>query len=269
MRPRLFLHVVGLEARKRLSYRFDFWIQALVSFAAELGIAWFLWQAIFHESGKTVIGGRTLDDMVLYYVAVILVAKLARGNLFAVAVASEIYDGGLNRYLVYPVPYLGFKLAQSLGTLLPATIQLFAFGAIFPFLVKGSLAHPTAASVAMGLVSILVAHVLYFVMQVCLEGVAFWADNVWSLNVALRLVSGLLGGIMIPLAAFPDAWQPVLAALPFRHVFSDPVEALLGQRTFLAWAGDLGVALAWTAAFTLVARWVFRRGSYAYTGVGI
>jgi len=48
--PRLFLRVAATEARKRLAYRADFWLQAAAVFLVELGAAWFIWTAVFSEA---------------------------------------------------------------------------------------------------------------------------------------------------------------------------------------------------------------------------
>jgi ABC-2 type transport system permease protein len=266
----LFLRVLGVEARKRMAYRVDFWIQALLVFAAELGVVWFVWTAVFEASGKETVGGFTRDGAVLYYVAVILIGKLVRGNEFGDgAMSMDIYEGGLTRYLLYPAPYFGMKYAQNLGALVPVALQFLLFGAAFPFLLAGADGRPTVATVAMAIPSILAANLLYYLMAYPLQGVAFWADNVWSLAVAQRLVSNFLGGVLVPLTVFPVWSQPVLDALPFRHLFSEPVLVLIGRRDPTAWAGNLAIALAWCAGFALTGRLVFRRGSYRYTGVGI
>ena len=60
MTPRLFRHVLGIEAKSRLSYRAEFWLSALAGFAADFGVVWFLWVAVFETSGKEMIGGRKL-----------------------------------------------------------------------------------------------------------------------------------------------------------------------------------------------------------------
>jgi hypothetical protein len=39
--------MVGVEVRKRMSYRVDFWINSVVGFVAELGVAWFIVLAMF------------------------------------------------------------------------------------------------------------------------------------------------------------------------------------------------------------------------------
>ena len=259
-----------MEARRRLAYRADFWVNAFLGFAAELGIAWFTWQAIFRESGSEEIGGRNLDDTVLYYVVVLLVAKLVRSPFGGGGdVSEEIYSGALSRYLVYPLGYFPFKYAQFLGSLLPVVIQTVLFGAVFPFVLTRAHAQIGPLGLAMGLVSLLVANFLHYLMAYAIQALAFWADNVWNLIVGLRLVTGILGGAVLPLSVLPDGVRSALMATPFPYLFSEPVAVVLGERSPAAWAGSLAVALAWCGAFALVAAAVFRRGRLRYSGVGI
>ena len=126
----------------------------------------------------------------------------------------------------YPEGYLSLKYAQQTGGLLPAVVQFAVFGVAFPFLFAAADAHPTAGSLAMGLASLAVANVMYFLMASAVHCLSFWAENVWSLLVSLRFVSNLLGGFLVPLAAWPEAFHPVLHALPFRHLFSEPAETI-------------------------------------------
>lgn len=270
MRPSLFLRIVGVEARRRMAYRVDFWIQTFAAFGAELALAWFLWTALFAEAGGPPIPGWDLETTVLYYVGAILVAKLVRGiDLDTDSVSNDIYEGALNRYVLYPASYFGLKYAQKVGALWPALVQFLLFGSLAAAFLHGQGVVITPASVAMGLVSIAVGNLLYLLMTWPLHAVAFWADNVWSLLVALRFVSGILGGVMLPLAVFPDWAQPALHVLPFRLCFAAPIETLLGRVNPAAWATDLLAAAGWAAGFALLAWLVSSRGKYRYTGIGI
>lgn len=270
MRPGLFSHVVSLEARTRLSYRVDFWIHAVVAFVTELTLVWFLWSSIFRESGAERIGGYDLSGMMLYYTIVILFAKLVRGPEFQGNISQDIYEGGLNRYLVLPTSYFLFKYAQNVGALLPVVVQTLVFG-IAALLVLDATGAWSAGlpGVGMALVSVAVANLLYFAMSFPLQAVAFWADNVWSLMVALRFVTSLLGGAMVPLALFPSWSEPVLRVLPFRLLFDVPVRALTGELTPAEWLASLGLAAAWLVPLGIVCRLVWRRGDLQYSGVGI
>ena len=228
MSPRLFLRIASTQARLRMSYRADFWVQSVVVFAVEAGLVACLWSAVFGESQAATVGGYDRDGMILYSIAVILVSRLVRGNEFEGGLGQDVYDGGLTRYLLYPAPYLGFKYAQHVGSLVPLLGQCALFFAAFPLLGAGD-AHVTVASAAAALLALAVAHCLHFLMVWTVQGVAFWADNVWSLLVALRVATGLLGGAMLPLSAFPPGARAVLEWLPFRHLFATPVEECVNR----------------------------------------
>ncbi|MCA8920787.1 MAG: ABC-2 family transporter protein [Planctomycetes bacterium] len=270
MSPRLFLQVLSLEARNRLSYRAEFWLNALVGFGVEFAVVYFLWSSMFRESGKQEIGGFDLQGMVTYYLAVILLGKLVRTQRFEGGVSTDIYEGGLNRYLVFPAGYFPFKYAQHLGGLVPAVVQFLLFALVVAFFldVPPEL-RPSPTSALMALAAIAVANLLYYLLDYAIQLVAFWADNVWSLDVAKWFVASLLGGFMVPLSVFPAWLVPWLEALPFRFFFDFPARVLLGQIEPAEWARGLVVALAWCGVLALVGRGVWRRGVEQYAGVGI
>jgi ABC-2 type transport system permease protein len=266
---RLFLRVMATEAKKRLTYRVDFWLQAFVVFGVEALLAWAVWKAVFVESGSGRISGLDFPGAVLYQVTAILSMKVVRGSEFSDQVSDDIYTGGYSRYLLYPLPYFGFKYASQLGSQTPNALQLVVFGTLAPIVLTSAVIGVSPAGVVMAVPSLLVANLLYYVMSLALQGVAFWADNVWSLMVAQRLLSAVLGGALFPLAMLPEGARRVFDLLPFRHLYADPIETILGRRDVVAWATDLGVALAWCGVFALLGRLVFRRGRLSYSGVGI
>ena len=273
MSPRLFGHVFTIETRKLLSYRVDFWISALATFLVQLTIAYYLWLAVFSARGVEEIGGYSMQDMVVYYVLVALLGRLVRGEERAMGVSTDIYEGSLSRYLVYPSSYFGFKYAEHLGQLLPSILQLVIFGglawALMPPGTPAADGGAGAARIAMTVGAIAAANLLHFLISFPLQSVAFWADNVWSLSVMLRLTSGLLGGALIPLDLFPAGATRVLEWLPFASLFWLPVATLNGRIDAWQWLLSMGVTLAWCGVFALVSRAVWRRGLRTYTGVGM
>lgn len=270
MTLRLFLHIVSLEMRKQMSYRADFWIRALLGFLAELGVYVFLAHALFAGSGQATIRGYDQPHLLVYFVAVMLLGKLVRGSDFLDTAATDIYEGGLTRYLLFPRPYAPFKYAQALGTRAPMALQSLVFGlGVLLFLPAGGGFEPTLLTCLASMVSVLVASLLYFLMVLQLDMVAFWQDNVWSLRVMFTNVSRLLGGAMLPLAMFPEWGQDLLWFLPFRHFYAVPARVFLGEVGPGEWALDLGMALTWCALSLLVARAIWRRGCLEYSGVGI
>ncbi|MSO21325.1 MAG: hypothetical protein EXQ56_12885 [Acidobacteria bacterium] len=270
MRPTLLWHIFSVEARKRMSYRADFWINSLGGIAVSFSVFWAITHAMFSSSGKTEIAGYSVSGMLLYYVFASLTGRVAQSNEVELAASQDIYDGSLSRYLLYPVPYAAVKYAQQAGRLAPQILQMIFFGLAAPLLIGiPDEIHITSGTVAMYVLSLAVANLLHYLLLLPIQAVAFWADNVWSLVVASRFTASLLGGLLLPLDMFPPWSRPILDALPFAYLYSLPVRVLLGRASMSEWATGLAIAAGWCLLFAFVFRLIWRRGNLQYTGVGI
>lgn len=271
MNARLFWGLLSMEVRKVLSYRANFWTNSVLGFIVQLGAVYYLWRAMFLESGRNEIGGMTFPQMISYYLTVLLLGRIVRGIDFGAAgLSDEIYSGSLTRYLVYPTKTFLIKYAQLLGQVLPSVAQLVVFGGICFLLFPVRNHVPiTLSSLAMASVSVMLGNLLHFIFYWPVDCVAFWQDNVWSLNVMTRFILSVLGGAWLPLTVFPEAAQQVLHYLPFRFLYAFPAEVLMGRVGPLEWLVGTGVCIAWCAALSLVARVVWQKGVKQYSGVGI
>ncbi len=270
MRIRLFLHLISLEARKAMGYRAAWWFTTILQLVAALCVNYFTWIAVFSSQDKAEIGGFTLDEMIMYYVLMILSAKIVIGTEMGLGIANEIYDGSLTRYLIYPTHYLSYKYAQNLGALLPQGIQLVIFFTLFLTLSShGSALDLSMLSILQGLVALMLASFLYYCISIPVLAVAFWADNVWSLTVMLRFVGGFLGGMMVPLSLFPHWAQQSLEFTPFRYVFAFPVQCLLGRVSTQEWLSGISLMSVWILIMIPIVKLVWNRAQRSFTGVGI
>ncbi len=270
MTPRLFASVAAMEARRRMSYRADFWVYLGLNFVAAIAIPWCLWSAIYASTGNERIEGYSFHGMLAYYCLAVLLGRVVRGPEHLGDVAEDIYHGHLSRYLIYPSSYVGFKYAQHIGGLLPHVLQLVVFCPLLA-LVAGvpEDVRLSPFSVVATLVTLGIANWLYYLLAFPLQSVAFWADNVWSLSVLLRIGAALLGGAMVPISLFPEWGAAVARWLPFAALYDLPVNTLLGKFSAAEWGKGILVALGWCALAYWIGRRVFRRGERSYSGVGI
>ena len=269
-RLQLFVRIVSLESRKLMSYRADFWVNAFASFFTQLAVAYFVWLAVFAASGSERLGGFTFQGMVLYYVFAVLLGKIVRGQERDISMSQDIYEGSLTKYLLYPCTYFWFKYAEHLGSLAPALVQLVLLGGVSAFVLEpGGEFRITLASIVMTGIALAAANLMSFLIVYPAQGVAFWADNVWTLNVMVRFTGELLGGLMLPLSLFPAWAQQILAWTPFPYLFYFPVMTLVGRVGPLEWLQGVGVSLIWCVAIGALGRLVWKRGYLTYTGVGI
>ncbi len=261
--------VFSTEIRKLVTYRFDFWMQFTVAVFAHVSVAFFLWKAVFDYNNVTVMRGYTFHGLMLYYIMVPMVERMIFGAGLGM-VAREIYDGSLTKYLIYPVSFFRYKYAQHVANSLIFIAQLFAalliFRAIFGMPAESAM---NAGSIAMGIAAIFFSGLLCFFINSSIELIAFWADNVWTLLVMVRFCVSLLGGVMIPLAFFPEKWEAVLKYLPFSYLASFPIQCIMGRITLIEWAEGLIITGAWAGVFMIIMSFMWDRGRYRYTGVGI
>ena len=259
-----------MQARKIMSYRADFWISALFGFVIQMGVVYFLWDAMFRESGQERIGGYTFRPMLMYYVMVLLISKVVNVRMGDGMVAGDIYDGGLSRYIVYPTNYFLFKFAQRLGDLTPALIHITVFGTFCALLFRTPELEIDAAGMLMGAVSLFAGDDT----DVCLTSRSKQSRSgpttSWSLNVMLRFAVQLFGGMMDADDTVSRVGAHGIAlGSPFRYVFDVPVNVILGRTGVGEWLLGLVVCAAWLTIVSAITALLWRRGSRAYTGVGM
>lgn len=261
--------VFTAEIRKIFAYRMDFWMQYLFSIFAHIGVAYYLWKALFTAQDTTTMQGFTFSGIMFYYLLVPVVGRIIFGGEMG-TVSREIYEGSLTKYLIYPVSFFRYKMIQHLAYSCVYTLQMSV--AILLFIWLFGVPSDVALQlhyVPFVVISLFFGALLSFVIATTIELIAFWADNVWTLLVMVRFAVGLLGGGMIPRAFFPEAVARALEYSPFPYLTAYPVELIMGKVALDGWFMAMGIALFWIGFFSLTARIVWNRGKYAYTGVGI
>lgn len=263
------LAVYKMEWRYILSYRMDFWLNFVGTSVVQLTIAYFLWSSIFSITQKDHIGVFSFEAIMLYYVLAPLTFKASTGILMDF-MFDDIYEGGLNKYLLYPINYFRFKLMSQYAHTSYYILQLILIFTIYRIFFK--LPSPFEFQffhILAPFFVILLCSYLYFMMACCLEMISFWADNVWSLLVLLRIIIYLFGGMLIPLSLFPEEVQTILKLLPFSYLLSFPINIFMNQINLWEFFQGIVILLFWCFFFTKLAQMIWERGSRQYSGVGI
>lgn len=264
-----FRAIFSMEFRRIFSYRVDFWISFLFSIAGEIAVAYFLWDAIFKKNNATEIAGYTFSMMVMYYVFAAFAGRIIRGNERMI-VATDIYEGGLTKYLLYPINYVMVNFAQGLAynTL---TIVQFILGITLMYFIFGIPEDYTFApsNFLMGISTCIIASCFYFVMYVAIDYFAFWADTVWSLSVMYRFIAQFMSGIYVPLEMFPEAFRKIAYMTPFPYIGSEPIKMFLGRSSWEQWLHTNFMIALWIMPAAFCLNFIWRKGLKTYTGVGI
>jgi ABC-2 type transport system permease protein len=261
--------VVATELRKILAYRSDFWVNFVGQILVQLLVARALWGAVFAARGVDSLQGLDLPTLTLYHLLAPMVMKCLFGENIGF-LSTDIYQGGLNRYIVWPMPALGYKFVTYMTYAAFYALQTGLLYWVGRLILKET--TPELAELLrlfVGLAYLLLAAALCFCFMALCEMASFWADNTWSLGVMLRFIVTFLGGGSLPLAFFPEAAQTVLGLLPFAAMVSVPVNFVLGRGSLTELLQGLAVLAIWSIPLALTVGYVWRRGNLRYTGVGM
>lgn len=266
---KVYRQVFFMELRKLITYRSDFWVNFMGQTFFSLVIAYYLWESIFEQTGSDSMQGYTLQGMVFYYLMAPLIFRIQQGQGIGFA-SREIYDGQLSKYLLYPVDFYCYKFAGYFAYSFFYIIQLFLIlflyncffydPSIYQFSLWGTIAF---------LIAMIEASLMFYFLFSITEFLAFWFDNIWSLGVILRFGTSFLGGGLIPLKFFPEWANQLLSYTPFPYMINFPLNSLTASIESQEFLKSFFISGAWTIGFFFVARQLWKKGQYKYTGVGI
>lgn len=256
------------ELRKILAYRVDFWVTFLGQTVVQLFIARALWANIFASTGNEVMEGYTLSMMTLYFLIVPIGNRILQGEGMGF-VSREIYDGTFSRYLIYPLTFFNYKTITSLTYSAFYILQLLIIYLIYQGVISSGITSQMILSLLTGAVVFLFAAFTYLNMTMSVELLALWADNIWSLNVMLRFFTYFLGGSFVPIEFFPDWLRASLSWTPFPYLVSLPIKTIMGLTTPYEVTRGLLILLTWAILMRILARFIWSKGQFRYSGVGI
>ena len=256
---------IGL--RGALEYRLNFAF-SILSAIAPVVIQTALWTRLYAPGSGDTLFGFTFSQMIAYTVVANLVSRLVRTG-FEYELNADIRTGGLDRYLVKPIGYFGFRLCVFLGSKsVPTGLNLVLLAGA-AWALNAVLGVPVSVMAAFAFVaSIVVAFILNFLIFWCVGMAGFWLTEIGFLFEAARIVIITASGGIFPLAVFGSRGQAVLGTLPFRFTIQFPTELLCGRIPAAQVPAEFGLALLWIGALAVLARVLWNAGIRRFAAVG-
>jgi len=265
--PAKYGRVFAVALKAGVEYRANFFF-SIAAAVAPVVIQTALWIALYGSDPGETLFGFTFPQMVAYTVIAQLVSRLVRTG-FEYELSGDIRQGSLDRYLVKPVGYFGYRLFAFLGDKAAQTGFMAILLAVAVAVLGGLLGFAvTPASVALFACALVAAFTLNFLIFWCVGLVAFWLTEIGFLFEAARIVIIAAAGGIFPIAVFPRSVGRVLAFLPFRLTIQFPTELLCGRLAGPDIARSFALAGAWGVALWLLGQAIWARGLRRFAAVG-
>ncbi len=264
----------SLGLRGALEYRINFFF-SLLGAVAPVVIQTALWTCLYAPGDTSAAGGTlfgfTYAQMLGYVVVANIVSRLVRTG-FEYDLNDDIRTGGLDRFLVKPIDYFGFRLAQFVGGKSSETafmgLCLAAALAALSVLQAGAGFSVGFAAVLGFALALVIAFALNFLVFWCVGLLGFWLTEIGFLFEAVRIVIITASGGVFPLSVFGPRVEAVLKALPFRYTIQFPTDVLCGRIVGSELAWGLAAGAAWSIALFALARAVWTVGVRRFVAVG-
>ncbi|MBN1563141.1 MAG: ABC-2 family transporter protein [Anaerolineae bacterium] len=256
---------MGLQTA--LEYRVNFAI-SLIGAIYPIIIQSFLWTAIYDASSETELYGYTYRQIIVYTFLAGLISRLVHTG-FEYDIMDDVKNGKFSNFLVQPIGYFPYRLANFFGQKLPNMILILIILAVILL----GLNTVWGISITLGrivlfLLTLVLALVLNFIIFYAISAIAFWLVEIGFLFEGIRIVIILLSGGIFPLEVFGPRFVQITNLLPFKYTVSYPINVLNGRLS----VGDIGTGMitqcVWIVLCMLLAAYLWRVGSRRYVAVG-
>jgi ABC-2 type transport system permease protein len=210
------------------------------------------------------------SDYLLYYLLVPLIMNLTDSRIvFKFSLAVK--DGSLNRDLLKPFPPLLGYLLESIASNAMQLVYLVPFSFAFWLFVRDRivLTHLQPSLLVFCIIAIVIGWLARLVVSGSIALFSFWIEDVTTLNLVLNGgIWALLGGMIVPVATFPEKIRYIAGLLPYRYMLSFPIEIFSGRLSTTEIYQGFATALLWIVVFSVIMRIIWKSGLKTYTAYG-
>ena len=174
-----------------------------------------------------------------------------------IEVREEILAGQVGCLITRPLPYWLMKLSEWTGRSLAQAMVLAPAGFLFAALLTGHWPWTPWHLLVLGLA--LAGATLLMLMTHFMVGLLeLWGPNARPAHWINQKTTFLLGGLILPLAVYPDGLREVAMLTPYAAMLHGPASLVFGPSVG-ATAMMLALLMAWLGIVGMAVLWLYRR----------
>lgn len=244
------------------NYRVDMLVSILSKIVSLLGVV-FLWSIIGKSAGDV---GNTKSLMAYFLVANGVQGLVDAESLrFSKEINHSVKLGGLSALLLRPINPILYLYSNFWGTRgVPMTMQILLIGLGFFFLDGTSFLQ-----VVLFLVSLLLAFLVSFAINIFIGSISFWAPEAHHFQNVMSHILRVFSGVLVPISFFSGLAKEVLFLSPFPILGYLPSIVLQRNISDGEVLTIFGSSLFWSLVLIPMAVWFWKKGVRRYEAIGI
>lgn len=257
-----------MGTQKAFEYRFDFF-GGYFSAVFPIIIQVSMWTAIYGAMKNELLYGYSYQQMILYTFFVGVIGKFMVTG-FEYEMNEDIKNGGLNKYIVKPINYYGYRAACFFGERCSAFTMFFIILCILFGVFKGmGFFQLSLMRIALFFVSLFFSLLLNFSLYFCVGTLGLWISEISRVFPAIQVIIMVISGGIFPLDILGENINKLILFLPFRYLLQFPVEIITGKEmSHFMMLTLFGIQIFWVTCLNLLAQIIWRRGLKKYIAVG-
>ncbi len=228
-----------------------------------------VWRAAYASGTQTSRGGLNLTQMMTYYICVTALSIVITPHP-EWETAMQIRDGKMTGFIVRPIGYFGYRLAQETSYQTMKSLMMLPSLAVMIWIFQDNLKFPAfdATSWSLFLLASLLAYILLTQIKFLLGISAFWIAEPAGFLELWHTLLAVLGGRLLPIGELPNWVQNVALYTPFSSLYSFPIGIFLGTMPPERLLPGFLTQILWIAVLAWAVRATWGRGLLAYEAYG-
>lgn len=259
--------LIAIYFKERIHYRFEF-MMTLFSSVFYSAMYFMVWKAIFANSTSLPMGWTELITYVMVGQAINMARFSPAERKPTETMGRRIMSGDIALDLLRPMGFqsqrfieaFSYFLSETLWVNIPLLILFVTFLGVAP--------PATGAQAPIFFVSMLLAFLVGFGLNVIVLTLSFYTRNTFGAQVAKRAIIDIFAGTLIPFQLFPDWFRMVVAHLPFKAIAYIPLSIWTGRIAGAAALWALLEQVMWGALLVGLSFLIWRRAMAIITVQG-
>lgn len=201
-----------------------------------------LWRATNRTQDVFSITGFGIAQLIWYLVFTEAIAT----SVSQPEVDQEVRSGDIAYRLARPLPYPVYHLSAMLGERLLRFALNLIVGSLVALIVVGPIRFSALALVA-AISTALLSFVVDRMIALTISLLSFWVEETQGIHLLYSRAVMILGGMLIPLEAYPAWLGNIARALPFQYLMYQPARLFI-QPSVGGWLHVIGVQAVFAGA---------------------
>jgi len=256
--------VISLVAKDRLQYSAEVFYWLFLSLIGVFVMV-YVWLAVFQ--GQAQVAGFTLSSISTYYFVALVIRRMSDVPSFWIA--ELIQQGGISAFLLRPLDFFRYSFIYTTSSrLISFLISTPVLAGVLLLLREYIITPQDWQTWVLFVAALGIAITLSALFGFVMGSVTFWITEVGSLYYFYGTLLAFLGGSMLPLSFFPPELLAVFDFLPFRFLYSFPINIYLEKIGTMELLLGLGNGILWVIIMVGFYWLLWQKGVRKYSAFG-